>query len=91
MKRHTVDVGIAAIMWLAVLTIREGRSRVPISKTERLSHRRGPFARCSRALEIIVGPLREFVGRKPSGHPQDGVLVRSHLINDGEPTPSPFQ
>jgi hypothetical protein len=50
MKRHTVDVGIAAIMWLAVLRIiREGRSRVPMSKTERLSHRRGPFARCSRA------------------------------------------
>jgi hypothetical protein len=41
MKRHTVDVGIAAIMWLAVLTIREGRSRVPISKTDRCASSSG--------------------------------------------------
>jgi hypothetical protein len=40
MKWQTFDVGIAAIMWLAVLrTIREARSRLPMSETEKRSHR----------------------------------------------------
>jgi hypothetical protein len=54
MKWQTFDVGIAAIMWLAVLTIiREGRSRVPMSKTERLE----PSARSVRALQPRVAAL----------------------------------